>query len=418
MHYAIIGNGVAGVNAALELRRRDDRATISIIADESDYFYSRTALMWGYTGQLKVRDMEPFERSVWGRLRLDLVHDRVDRIEPEKRLLHLASGKTLHYDKLLLAVGAAPNLFGWPGQDLQGVGTFTSLADLENLVAMRERIRRAVVVGGGLIGIELIEIMLQTGVATTFLLREPWYWDRALDQREAAIVQQRIEQHGARVIVQDEIGEIRGEGGWVTSVVTKKGEELPCDFVGIAVGVHPNTALCADSSIRIGRGIAVDPAMKTSVPSIWSAGDCAQIHYPENEQPVIEQLWYTGIHQGRAAARSMLGDRVHYERGIAYNAAQFLTYDFCTVGQMKQFRPTAKEAFDRGTYYGREWTCRIAHENDEVVGLAMMGPRWDSTVMMRWIEERRTLAYCRAHLDEAVFNEEFVRRARMELRHA
>jgi len=410
MHYMIIGNGVAGVNAAIELRRRDETADITIISGETDYHYSRTALMWGYTGRLTPKDMEPYERWFWRESRFNLVRDLVHRLVEKDQELHLASGKTLKYDKLLLATGAQPNLFGWPGQDLDGVCTFTSMQDLDRLCAMRDRIRRAVIVGGGLIGIELMEIMLHYHVQSTYLIREPWYWNLVLSRREAEVVHRLIEGHGGRLLLEDEIGEIKGEQGRVKSLLTKKGKEISCDMVGIAVGVHPNIDLCKAGTIETGRGIKVDPSMKTSDPNIWAAGDCAEIQYPGIERPVIEQLWYTGIHQGRAAARSMMGDPVRYERGIWYNAAQFIFADYTNIGQMKTLRPRAEEWVHAGKYDGhKEWVIRIAHENDEVVGFSMLGPRWDAKVLMRWIEERRSPKYCLSRLEEADFGEEFVR---------
>jgi NADH oxidase (H2O2-forming) len=410
MHVVIIGNGCAGVNAAIELRKQDSEATISIISDETDYHYSRTALMWGYTGQLAPRDMEPFERSFWDQMKFDRIRKRVSRIDPAAKKIRFDDLSEANYDKLLLATGGAPNMFGWPGQELDGVGNFTNMRHLETLIGLKPRIKRAVIVGGGLIGIELVEIMLHHGVETTFLLREPWYWKLMLHEREARIVEGLIEQAGAKVIHEDEIGSIEGENGRVARLVTKGGKTIDCDYVGIAVGVHANTELCKDAGIAIGRGIIVDPSMKSSVPDIWAAGDCAEIHYPGQEGPVAEQLWYTGIKQGVSAARSICGEPVRYERGIAYNSAQFMTYDFCTVGQMKQFRPDAQEEIAQGKWNGdKDWTCRIAHENQQVVGLAMLGPRWDSQVMIRWIQERRSPEYCMANLSDALFNEEFVR---------
>jgi NAD(P)H-nitrite reductase large subunit len=364
--------------------------------------------MWGYTEQLTPREMEPYERGFWKENRFQLIRDIVDRLDEQNRTLQLASGKPLKYDKLLLATGAQPNFFGWPGQDLEGVCTLTSMQDLQRLCSMRDRIKRAVIVGGGLIGIELMEIMLHFHVDATYLIREPWYWDMVLSRREAEVVHRLIEEHGGRLRLEDEIGEIKGEQGRVCSLVTKKGKELPCDMVGIAVGVHPNIDLCRAGNIETGRGIIVDPSMRTSSPNIWAAGDCAEIHYPGVERPVIEQLWYTGIHQGRAAARSMLGDSVGYRRGIWYNAAQFMFADYMNIGQMKKLRANAEEWIHSGKYDGhKEWVIRIAHEQDQVVGFSMLGPRWDAKVLMQWIQERRSPKYCLSRLGDADFGEEF-----------
>ena len=145
MRHVIIGNGITGVSAAQVIRARDDEAQVTLVGDETTYFYARTALMWIYMRQLTQRNTEPFELWYWREQNIDLRQEQVAGIDTAGHTVKLRSGETLPYDRLLLAVGAEPNMFGWPGQDLDGVCNMTSIGDLQQLEAVRQRLRRAVV---------------------------------------------------------------------------------------------------------------------------------------------------------------------------------------------------------------------------------------------------------------------------------
>ena len=429
MRYVVVGNGITGVTAAQTLRERDDAAEIILIGEETDYFYSRTALMWIYMKQLGRRDVEPYERWHWEQQRLELVRDRVTAIDVSGRKLTLERGKRLPYDRLLLATGAQPNKFGWPGQDLDGICTMVSMSDVDRLEAVRQRLQRAVVVGGGLIGIELVEMMLHEHRPVTYLVREPWYWNLVLSKEEAEIVHEQLRDAGVNLILEDETAEmVAGADGRVRELVTKKGQRLPCELVGIAVGVHANIELARQAGLKVERGVMVDEALRTSAPDIWAAGDCAEIVRPARN--AVEQLWYTGLLQGQAAGRAMAGDEVHYDRGVPYNSAQYLFLDYCAVGWMRNVPfdvPAARLPAEHRDGSNRrlpaelpleEWfhrapgardSIRIVHfaGGGPVLGFSMLGSRWRAATLIRWIEERRSLKWVLAHLADAVFNEEF-----------
>ena len=312
-------------------------------------------------------------------------------------------GETVSYDRLLLAVGGKANMFGWPGQELDGVCNMTTLQDLARMEAVRPRVERAVVVGGGLVGIEMVEMMLHDHVPVTYLVREPWYWDMALSEQESRLVEGQMRDHGIDLVLQDEIAEIRGSGQ-VDKLVTKKGTEYPCQLVGIAVGVGSRTSLAKEAGIDVGRGVVVDASFRTSAPDVFAVGDCAEIQLPGEERPRLEKLWYTGQKHGQVAGLAMLGEDAVYTPGVPYNSAQFLFLDYVTVGWMKASRPELEEHFENPA--GTRDSVRISHADGRVMGFSMLGPRWNAGVLLGWIEQRRTLKWVRAHLSHAVFNEE------------
>src|SRR5688572_27247002 len=159
MRYVVLGNGVCGIEAALALRARDAEARISIVSDENAHFFSRPALMYVFAGQLRLQDTEPYDRGLYERMRFERVSARVSALDTGARTLVLEGGGTLDYDRLLLAVGSVARPAPWPGAAGQGVHAFVTLRDLERLETEARPGQRAVVIGGGLIGVEVAEIL-------------------------------------------------------------------------------------------------------------------------------------------------------------------------------------------------------------------------------------------------------------------
>ena len=229
-------------------------------------------------------------------------------IDTDGKTLSLRREGPLVYDKLLIATGSKSNKFGWPGQDLEGVQGLWGLQDLELLYRNSETCRRAVIVGGGLIGIELGEMLHSRGIHVTFLIREENYWDNILPREEAMMIGRLIRESGMELITETNLKEIvAGDDGRCSAVITEFGDRIDCEIVGLTPGVSPNIDLLEGSSIPTGRGVLVDWSLRTQVPDVLAAGDCAEIETPEGERNVIQQVWYTGKMQGRVAGEVMTG---------------------------------------------------------------------------------------------------------------
>ena len=161
MNFVIVGNGVAGISAAFTIRSREPKARITVIGGESDYFFSRTALMYAFMDRMNLRDLEPYERKVYDAQKIERVRGWVTDLDDRARQLRLDSGATIPYDRLLLATGSVPERVPWPGLDSchEGVVHFVSLQDLEQCERLTPSTKEVVVVGGGLIGVELVECL-------------------------------------------------------------------------------------------------------------------------------------------------------------------------------------------------------------------------------------------------------------------
>lgn len=409
MHVVIIGNGITGATAALELRRLDADCRITMISGESRYHYSRPALMYIFMGHMSYQDTKPHQDHTWADNRIDLVRAWITAIDTDARQLTLHGGGDLAYDKLLIATGAKSNKFGWPGQDLRGVQGLYDLQDLKRLHDSVQNTRHAVIVGGGLIGIELAEMLHSCGVPVTFLVREASYWDNVLPAEESAMVGRIIREAGFGLRLKTGLKEIVGDShGRACAVVTDADERLECQLVGLTAGVSPNIDLLEDTTIETGRGVLVDWSLRTNVPDVLAAGDCAEIVTHGDSRNLVQQVWYTGKRQARVAARVLAGMEAVYDPGVWYNSAKFLDLEYHTYGQVNLDVPDEQNLYWEHPDGLR--SIRIVHLQDRVIGFNTMGVRFRHRVCEAWIAERRPLEYVLDHLEEANFDPEFHRR--------
>ena len=193
-HVVIIGNGISGVTVARHIRKNSNKK-ITIVSAETDYFFSRTALMYIYMGHMKFEHTQPYENSFWKKNRIELKKGFVESIDTTSKTLQFAEGDSLQYDKLVIATGSKPNKFGWPGQDLEGAQGLYSKQDLDSIernAPDNKTCKRAVIVGGGLIGIELAEMLNSRSIPVTFLVRENSFWNGVLPEGESAMINRHI----------------------------------------------------------------------------------------------------------------------------------------------------------------------------------------------------------------------------------
>jgi NAD(P)H-nitrite reductase large subunit len=412
LHIVIVGNGIAGTTAAIRLREQRPDWRITMVSGESTHPFSRPALMYVYMGHLRYRDTKLQEDSFWPKQRIELVRDWVVGVDTDARRVELHRGEPLAYDALLLATGSKPNRFGWPGQDLEGVQGLYSLVDLKRLYDATAGARDAAIVGGGLIGIELAEMLHSRGVHPTLLVREERYWGNVLPPEEAAMVREEIEQAGIGLRLSTELEAILDDGhGRARAVRTTEGDELPAQVVGLTAGVSPNLDLARETGVECGRGILVDPSLRASVEGVYAAGDCAELRAADGERGLVQQVWYTGKRQGALVADAIVADAAGqeapaYDPGVWFNSAKFLDLEYQTYGTVA--------ADGRDSLWWRDPArrrgLRIAFEGERVVGLNAMGLRLSHAVCERWIREERSLDHVVERLAEADFDAEFTPR--------
>ncbi|MCB2410270.1 NAD(P)/FAD-dependent oxidoreductase [Hymenobacter lucidus] len=412
MRLLIIGNGITGVTAALTVRRLQPEAQITLVSDESEQHYSRTALMYVYMGHMRQQDIRPYDDWFWPENRLTLLHATATSLDTQARQVTLSNGQQLPYDKLLLATGSVSRLTGWPGRELRGVQGLYGLPDLARMEQDTHGIKQAVVVGGGLIGVELAEMLHSRGIGVTVLVRDAHYWGSVLPAAEARLVQQQFEHHGITVRYLTELAEIVGNAaGRVQAVRTTAGEELACQWVGLATGVTPNLALAQTSAVETDRGILVDEQLQTNVPDVYAAGDCAQFRQPGRGEVPIEQLWYTGRMQGETVAHTLCGTPTAYRRGVWFNSAKFFHLEYQTYGRVPVQPETGTDSF-YWEHPGGRHALRLNFNSapgHAVTGFNALGLRLRHAVCEQWISNQTPVREVVATLGAANFDPEFYR---------
>ncbi|MFD0977631.1 NAD(P)/FAD-dependent oxidoreductase [Salinimicrobium gaetbulicola] len=413
-HVVIIGNGIAGITAARHIRRISDKK-ITVISSENKYFFSRTALMYVYMGHMKWENLEPYEPWFWEKNRIDLIEDHVEKIEPVSKSLFLAHGEKIHYDKLILATGSLPRKLGWEGQDLKGVQGLVTKQDLMLLEENTKNCRQAVIVGGGLIGVELAEMLHTRNIPVTMLIREKAFWANVLPQQDAEFISRHIASHGIDLRFQTELEYIKGDQR-VQAVKTRDNQEIQTDLVGLTVGVQPNVSFLKDSGIETDQGILVDPYFKTNVDNVYAIGDCAQHKEPAEGRKPIEAVWYTARMMGETVAQTICGNEFKYQPGNWFNSAKFFEIEYQTYGQVAANPETNEQHFHWEHQNGKK-SITIAYdlENGEFLGINTFGIRMRHEVFDKWLNEKRSVEFVLGHLRAANFDPEFYDRYEREI---
>ena len=408
MDIVIIGNGIAGITTARHIRKQSDH-NITVISNETDHFFSRTALMYIYMGHMRYRDTKPYEDWFWDKNRITLKRGWVENIDTDTKTLHFAGGDTLHYHKLVLATGSAPNKYGWPGQDLDGVQGFYSLPDLQNMEKYTANISRAVIVGGGLIGIEVAEMLHSRHIPVTFLVREESFWNRVLPAEESRMINRHIRENHIDLRLNTELKEIKPDkNGRVKSIITQQGEEIACGFVALTAGVHPNIDFLKSTQIETDRGILANEYLETNLPDIYAAGDCVQLRNPPAGRKPIEAVWYVGRMQGETLAKTICGQPTEYDPGIWFNSAKFFDIEYQIYGRAPvQYDETVQALYWEHPEGRKAIRLIYSPKSRSILGFHLMGVRYRHQVCNRWIKEGVHIETVLQNLGMANFDPEF-----------
>jgi len=278
-HIVIIGNGIAGVTAARHIRKKSNHK-ITLISSESEHFFSRTALMYVYMGHMKFEHLKPYEDRFWKKNGIDLRNSYVTSVDTANKKVLLRNSKGLVYDKLIIATGSKSNKFGWLGQELDGVQGLYSKQDLDLLeinAPNREICKRAVIVGGGLIGIELAEMLRSRDIPVTMLVRESSFWNGVLPSGESQMINEHIREHHIDLRLDTNLKEILPDNaGRARAVMTDKGETIACNLVGLTPGVSPSVDFLTGSGIALGKGGLFSSYLETDILDNYDVCVCVE----------------------------------------------------------------------------------------------------------------------------------------------
>lgn len=303
-----IGNGMAGLRFVEEaLRRSPGRYALTVVGKEPQPAYNRVLLSSLLAGDIGEDDIRLRDRDWYATNDIELITgDGAARIDLNGRTVHLASGRVLAFDRLVLATGSNPIRLPIPGHDLPGVLTFRDQDDIAAMRRLAGSGSRAIVIGGGLLGIEAAYGLARAGVPVSLIHLMDRLMERQLDPRAALMLQQALSARGIDVVLEAETAAIVGEER-VEGVALKDGRRIDGGMVVFAIGIRPETSLARDAGIPCNRGILVDDGLATEVPGVYAIGECAE------HRGTVYGLVEPAYAQAKVLAGCLAGDDTAYE---------------------------------------------------------------------------------------------------------
>ena len=380
MHVAIVGSGVAGVTAARTIRENDPKAKISIYTDENHLYYPRPRLYEVLSGEAKTQEIYMFSEQ-WYEKRGIKVHlnKKILGIETPKKELLLEDRSRVNYDKLLLANGARP--FVPPIKDVEKTGVFTlrSIKDALTIKEYTKKTRKAIIIGGGLLGLEFAASLRKLGQQVEVVEIFPRLLPRQLDQDGATILKDRIETRGINIVLGVKTEEILGKKT-VSGILLNNGKELSGNLILISAGVRSNTDLAVESGIKVDKGVVVDQYLQTSVNDVYAAGDVAEF------EGRVYGIIPAAMEQAKIAAMNMLEkEKQVYKGTIPSNTLKIVGIDLTSMGLVNPEGPRYEEVKkidkEKGVYK------KIVLEQGKIVGAIILGDRKGVTLIKKLMDQ-------------------------------
>jgi nitrite reductase (NADH) large subunit len=273
----MVGNGMAGVRTLEELfKLTPDSYDVTVFGAEPYPNYNRIMLSPVLAGEQTIQEIILNDLDWYAKHNITLyLGKKIARIDRARRVVIAEDGTEAHYDRLLLATGSHPFILPVPGRQLEGVISYRDIYDTNAMIEAASKYKQAVVIGGGLLGLEAANGLKLRGMEATVVHLPPWLMERQLDETAGKMLQQSLEARGLRFMLGKNTKEIIGDGkGRVQALRFTDGEEIPAQLVVMAVGIRPNTALAEEAGLRCDRGILVNDTMQTYDPRIYAVGEC------------------------------------------------------------------------------------------------------------------------------------------------
>ena len=348
MNHVIIGSGVAGIAAIEAIRSLDADSQVTLIGNDPYGFYSRPGLAYYLSGELHDKALFPRTAEDLKKLNFRNIKGKVTKISRTEHILELENESHIPYDRLLIAVGAQAMPLEVPGANLEGVFKLDHMSDAKLILKHARRGKTAVVVGGGITALELVEGLLSRGMKVHYLLRGNRYWSNVLDEQESHIVEHRLQEEGVTLTYHAEVIEVMGRNGKVSGVRLLNGQMLKCDLVAYAIGIRPRVDLAKQAGLAIDRGILVNEYLQTNDYDIFAAGDVAQAYDPLSGRSILDSLWTPARQQGYAAGLNMAGRKTAYVKAPPFNVTRLAGLTTTIIGTVGRGRDDDLVGIARG----------------------------------------------------------------------
>jgi NAD(P)H-nitrite reductase large subunit len=376
--YVIIGGSAGAVGAVEAIREVDPAGDITVISEEPNYSYSRPMISDYLSGEANQEKMAFPTEDFWNKNKVQtLLLKKAVKLDLPQKTVELENTEKINFDKLLIATGGKPFIPKMEGTTKKGVYNFATILDTQQIDAAItiKNAQKAVVIGGGLIGVSATEALVKRGLKVTIVELKNWILNLVLDKEAAKIIETVMQKDGISIITGRTVQRILGKEGneeAVGGVVLDNGTVIECDMVVVAVGVIPRTELAAQTDLKLNRGILVDRFMQTSVPNVYACGDVAEAYDFINKTNRVLALWPVARIGGRVAGYNMAGKKCEYPGATAMSALNYFGVPMISVGLTTL---DDAEGFETLIFHDKERRVyrKIVLKDETIVGMILVG---------------------------------------------
>ncbi|MFB6108182.1 MAG: NAD(P)/FAD-dependent oxidoreductase [Haloplanus sp.] len=386
--YVIIGDGIAGSSAAETLREEEPDADITVITDEGEALYNRILIKEFAKGKLPEAPISIHDESWYDDHDIDLrLNTLVTNVDTEAHTVRTHESEELAYDKLLVATGGTPTQLPVENSDADGVHHFWTFEDARGIREHAEEAETGIVVGAGLLGIDLAAICGEQDVEAHYLMRGDCWWRYALSVEGAEILHEAMRERGVEPVFQSGVDHFEtDDDGRVTGAVDPNGDRYDGDFVGIAIGLTYNTELLQSAGVECDDGVLVDEYMQTNVEDVFAAGDLTRYHDTILGERTQNGSWDSAKEQGTIAAKNMVDPESEAFRYVSSYSITHFDFPFLSFGH-----PTIGDDECERKYSDTEWR-RLAFKDGKIVGGVLIGDLSPQSAYKKLMREERVVA--------------------------
>jgi NAD(P)H-nitrite reductase large subunit len=373
--YVIIGDGIAGSSAAETLREEDPEADITVITDEGEPLYNRILIKEYAKGKMPEAPVAIHKEDWYEDRNIDLMMNTlVTQVNDEDNEIYTHEGETIEYDKLLVATGGTPIQLPVPGSDAKGIHHFWTFQDARGIREHIEQVDNAVLVGAGLLGIDLAAIAGAHDLENAwYIMRGNRWWRYALSLEGAEIMHEAMRDLGVELVFESGVEEfVTDDDGHLEATIDANGERYEADFAGVAIGLNFNDEILQDTAVECDWGIHTDEYMRTDAEDVYAAGDITKFWDPVIEDRAQNGSWGSAKEQGGIAARTMLHDQgedvdlEQFEWVSSYSITHF-DFPFLSFGYPTEGDEAAERKYDDTTWR------RLAFKDGQLIGGVLIG---------------------------------------------
>jgi 3-phenylpropionate/trans-cinnamate dioxygenase ferredoxin reductase subunit len=386
--YVIIGDGIAGSSAAETLREEAPDADITVVTDEGEALYNRILIKEFAKGKLPEAPISIHDPDWYEERDVDLrLNTLVTGVDTDANEIRTHEGETLGYDKLLVSVGGTPTQLPVADSDADGVHHFWTFQDARRIREHAERADTGVVVGAGLLGIDLAAICGEHEIDAHYLMRGNAWWRYALSEEGAEIIHDALRERNVTPVFDSGVDHFEtDDDGHVTAAVDPNGERFDADFAGVAIGLNFNTEILQDTPVKQDNGVVVDQYMQTNVDDVFAAGDITRFYDVILGEYAQNGAWGSAKQQGTVAAKNMVDPESEEFRWVTSYSITHFDFPFLSFGH-----PTLGEETVEAKYSDTEWR-RLAIKDGKIVGGVLIGDLAPQSAYKQLMREERDVS--------------------------